>query len=339
MSKPETGGIAETTMGSVSHVAAALLLLFAFTQTPSFKSDPPHKCDSCDEWNKPREPFKVFGNTYFVGTDGLSSILIAGDAGLILLDGGLEQSAAVIDANIRKLGFKTQDITLIVNSHGHYDHAGGIAALQRASGAMVAASPSGAEALRRGENTTDDPQFGFGKAFNGFPPVKNVKVIKDGETLSVGNLSITATFTPGHTPGSTTWTWQSCQPTRPEAATARSRRSSPDGTRAEADEGKECMNIVYADSISAVSADGFRFTDSAERVNAFRRSISRLGELPCDIVISTHPSATNLDEKIKKRAVEKDGPDPFVDHGCKALAATAMKGLDARIAQEKQGKK
>jgi metallo-beta-lactamase class B len=290
-----------------------LVLLLSFAQAPQFLSDPPIKCDSCDEWNKPREPFKVFGNTYFVGTDGLSAILVAGDAGLILLDGGLEQSAAVIDANIRKLGFRTQDITLIVNSHGHYDHAGGIAALQRASGAMVAASPSGADALRRGENTTDDPQYGFGKAFNGFPPVKNVKVIKDSETLSVGNLSITANFTPGHTPGSTSWTWKSC-------------------------EGKECLNIVYADSISAISADGFRFTDSPERVNAFRRSISRLGELPCDIVISTHPSATNLDEKIKKRA-EKSSPDPFVDHGCKALAATAMKGLEARIAQEKQGKK
>jgi metallo-beta-lactamase class B len=298
----------------VNFVAAAFALFVALIQAPAFKSDPPHQCDNCDEWNKPREPFKVFGNTYFVGTDGLSAILIVGDAGLILLDGGLEQSAAVIDANIRKLGFKTQDIAVILNSHGHYDHAGGIAALQRASGAMVAASPSGADALRRGENTADDPQYGFGKAFNGFPPVKNVKVIKDSETLSVGNLSITANFTPGHTPGSTTWTWKSC-------------------------EGKECLNIVYADSISAVSADGFRFTDSPERVNAFRRSISRLGELPCDIVISTHPSATNLDEKIKKRAAEKTGPDPFVDHGCKALAATAMKGLDARIAQEKQGKK
>ncbi|HUQ86264.1 MAG TPA: metallo-beta-lactamase [Vicinamibacterales bacterium] len=320
----------------MSLVAAVLALFATFIQTPAFKSDPPHKCDNCDEWNKPREPFKVFGNTYFVGTDGLSAILIVGDAGLILLDGGLEQSAAVIDANIRKLGFKTQDITLIVNSHGHFDHAGGIAALQRASGAMVAASPSGADALRRGENTTDDPQYGFGKKFNGFPPVKNVRVIKDGEALSVGNLSITANFTPGHTPGSTTWTWKSCQPPRPEAATARSRRSSPDGARAEAGEGKECLNIVYADSISAAAADGFRFTDSTERINAFRRSISRVAELPCDIVISTHPSATNLDEKIKKRAAQPSGPDPFIDHGCKALAATAMKGLEARIAEEKK---
>lgn len=296
----------------MNNLAAVLLLVGLFAQTATFHSDPPHKCDSCDEWNKPREPFKLFGNTYYVGTDGLSAILIAGDAGLILLDGGLEQSAALIDANIRQLGFKTEDVKLIVNSHGHYDHAGGIAALQRASGATVAASPSGASALQRGENTPDDPQFGFGKAENGFPAVKNVKVIKDNEVLRVGNVAITANFTPGHTPGSTTWTWRSC-------------------------EGANCLNMVYADSISAVSAPGFKFTATPELVNAFRRSITRLAELPCDIVVSTHPSATNLDAKIKKRAELKGaGPDPFVDHGCKALAAGAMKGLEARIAEEKK---
>lgn len=296
----------------VSHFAVAIALLLTFFQAPAFRSDPPHKCESCDEWNKPREPFKLFGNAYFVGTDGLSSILIVGNAGHILLDGGLEQSAAVIDANIRKLGFKTEDVRLIVNSHGHYDHAGGIAALQRASGATVAASPSGASALQRGENTPDDPQFGFGKEFNGFPPVKNVKVIKDNEVLTVGNISITAIFTPGHTPGSTTWTWKSC-------------------------EGAKCLNLVYADSVSAISADGFKFTAKPDVVNLFRRGITRLSELPCDIVVSTHPSATNLDAKLRKRAELKGaGPDPFVDQGCKALAATAMKGLEARIAEEKK---
>jgi metallo-beta-lactamase class B len=253
-----------------------------------------------------------YGNTYFVGTDGLSAILITGDQGHILLDGALPQSAPLIDANIRTLGFKTQDVKLIVNSHGHYDHAGGIAALQRATGARVAASPSGASALQRGENTTDDPQYGFGRDANAFPPVENVDVIRDNENLTVGNVTITAIFTPGHTPGATSWTWKSC-------------------------EGLSCLNMVYADSISAVAAPGFKFTDKPELVAAFRRSITRLGELPCDIVISTHPSATNLDAKIKQRAARKPGdPDPFVDHGCQALAATAMKGLEARIAQEKK---
>ncbi|MFM8534607.1 MAG: subclass B3 metallo-beta-lactamase [Acidimicrobiia bacterium] len=296
----------------MSQFAAAFILLLAFLQTPTFKSDPPHKCDDCDAWNKPREPFKLFGNSYYVGTDGLSAILIAGDNGLILLDGGLEQSAAVIDANIRKLGFKTEDVKLIVNSHGHYDHAGGIAALQRASGATVAASPAGASALQRGENTPDDPQYGFGRAANAYPPVKNVKIIKDNEVLRVGNLAITAVFMPGHTPGSTTWTWRSC-------------------------EGKTCYDMVYADSVSAVVAPGFKYTAEPERVNLFRRSISRLAEMPCDIVVSTHPQATNLDGKLKKRAELKGaGPDPFVDHGCKALAANALKGLEARIAEEKK---
>jgi len=293
-------------------LAGLILVLIAAFQTPTFKSDPPHQCSSCDEWNKPREPFRIFGNSYYVGTDGLSAILITGDAGHILLDGGLEQSAALIDANIRMLGFKTEDVKLIVNSHGHYDHAGGIAALQRASGATVAASASGAEALQRGENTPDDPQFGFGKAANGFPAVRNVKVIKDGEVQRVGSLALTPNFTPGHTPGSTAWTWRSC-------------------------EGTTCYNMVYADSLTAVSADGFKFTAVPGRVEAFRRSISRVSELPCDIVVSTHPSATNLDAKIKKRAEMKGtGPDPFVDHGCKRLAAVAAKALEARIAEEKK---
>lgn len=293
-------------------IAGLIFLLLLTVQAPTFKWDPPHNCDDCAAWNKAREPFKIFGNTYFVGTDGLSSILVVSDAGLILLDGGLEESAPLIDANIRKLGFKTEDVKLIVNSHAHFDHAGGISALQRLTGATVAASARGAEALQRGENTTDDPQYAFGKQFNGYPPVKNVKIIRDGETLKVGNASITAVFTPGHTPGSTSWSWQTC-------------------------EAGKCLNFVYADSVSAVAAPGYKFTDHPEVIAGMRRGLARLTEVPCDIVVSTHPSATNLDAKIKKRAeLNGAGPDPFVDQGCKALAAGALKGLEARIAEEKE---
>jgi len=96
----------------------------------------------------------------------------------------------------RKLGFRTEDLRLIVNSHAHYDHAGGIAALQRASGAIVAASASGARAIESGGPTADDPQYAFGKDANGFPSAKGVQVVTDGETLSVGNLSVTAHLTP-----------------------------------------------------------------------------------------------------------------------------------------------
>ena len=162
-----------------------------------FRTDAPTKCAACEEWNAPHEPFRVFGNTYYVGVAGLSAVLIASDDGHILLDGGLPQSAPLIDANIRKLGFRTGDIRLIVNSHAHFDHAGGIAALQRASGARVAASESGARAIEEGTNPPDDPQFEPDSEVSRFPAAKDVKVVKDGETLRVGALAVTAHMTAG----------------------------------------------------------------------------------------------------------------------------------------------
>ena len=285
-----------------------LCVLGLYAQPSTFITDTPHTCGDCAAWNKAREPFKVYGNTYFVGTDGLSALLVTSDAGHVLLDAGLTQSAPLIDANIRKLGFKTADVKLIVVSHGHFDHAGGVHAMQRHTGATVAASESTAAALRRGENTTDDPQFGFGKEFNGFPPVTDVKVIRDREVLTAGTVAIKAHLIPGHSPGSTAYTWQSC-------------------------EGSRCLNMVYADSLTSPSAPGFKY---GQRLVEFRRSIEIVAALPCDIVLSPHPSFTQMDEKLRKRAVlSGKGPDPFIDAGgCRAYAADGMKRLEARIAQE-----
>ena len=295
----------------------AFIALLALTQAPpSIRPDPPHKCFDCDAWNRPVEPFRVFGNTYFVGVADLSAVLITSGGGSILLDGGLPQSAPLIDASIRKLGFKTEDIKLIVNSHAHYDHAGGIAALQRASGAAVAASAAGKRAIERGEPTPDDPQFAFGRAANGFPAVTNVRAVADGETLRVGELTVTAHLTPGHTPGATTWTWRSC-------------------------DGPTCRDIVYADSLNAVSDDEFRFTGGGGRpsiVDVFRKSIATVAALPCDIIISVHPSATNMAAKVKQRGASQ-AADPFVaPDGCRAYAAGAGTRLDARIAQEQKAR-
>jgi len=277
------------------------------------KADPPKKCDQCDAWNAPQEPFRVFGNTYYVGVAGLGSVLVASDKGLILLDGGLTQSAPLIDANIRKLGFRTEDVRLIVNSHAHFDHAGGIAALQRASGAEVAASPSGARAIEKGQPPPDDPQHGFGPG-GYFPAAKKVRVVADGETLRVGDLAITAHLTPGHTPGSTTWTWRSCEGTR-------------------------CLDLVYADSLNPVVAPGFRFTGDAVHPSiegSFRRSIETVAGLPCDIMLAVHPGYSGMEEKLRRRK-EQPGSEPFVDPGaCRAYAAEATKRLDQRVADEKK---
>lgn len=300
-------------------VALIAGLTAVLLQSPkSFAADPPKECPSCAEWNRPLAPFRIFGNTYYVGVGGLSSLLVTSDAGHILLDGGLPQSAPLIDANIRALGFRTEDVRLILASHEHYDHVGGIAALQRASGATVAHSAPGARALERGEPNPDDPQYALGREANSYPAVPDVRVVADRETLRVGPLAVTAHRTPGHTPGSTTWTWRSCDPGP--------RRS---GAKAEGD---RCLDIVYADSLNAVSADDFRFSADPVRVAAFRESIARVAALPCDIVIAVHPGFTDLEDKLARRQ-SKPANDPFIDpQGCRSYAASASKALEARLA-------
>ncbi|HEY7189700.1 MAG TPA: MBL fold metallo-hydrolase, partial [Vicinamibacterales bacterium] len=169
-------------------IGASLVLLLAPAGAQSvrhsFESDSAITCDACAGWNAAIEPFKIFGNTYYVGTAGLSSVLVTSDRGHILLDGALPQSAALIDRNIRRLGFRTEDIKLIVSSHAHFDHAGGIHALQRASGATVAASAAGANALTRGDNPPDDPQYAPGQGTR-FPRVRRVRIVTDAETLRI----------------------------------------------------------------------------------------------------------------------------------------------------------
>jgi metallo-beta-lactamase class B len=295
-------------------ILLSLAAPLAAAASPAFKADAPKECDSCAEWNAPQEPFRVFGNTYYVGVTGLGAVLIASDRGLILLDGGLPQSAPLIDANIRKLGFRTEDVRLIVNSHAHFDHAGGIAALQRASGATVAASAWGARAIENGFPPSDDPQYAAGTATASFPAVKHVRVVADGETLRVGPLAITARLTPGHTPGGTTWTWRSC-------------------------EGARCLRIVYADSLNAVSMPGFRFSGDGRRPSieaAFRRSIGTVAGLPCDILLAVHPSFMGMADKLR-RWRESPGGEPFVDPGaCRSYASEAERRLDQRIAEEQK---
>lgn len=291
---------------------AVLALLPNAQRSSTLRPDPPHECEACAEWNLPRKPFRVFGNTYYVGTAGLGAILLTSDAGHVLLDGGLPQSAPLIDRGVRQLGFRPEEVRLIVNSHAHYDHAGGLAALQRLSGAEVAASATGARAIERGEPTPDDPQFGFGRAANSFPSVAKVRAVADGETLRVGGLAVTAHLTPGHTPGSTTWTWRSC-------------------------EGARCVDVVYADSLNPVSAPGFRFTEDARtpsRVETFRRTIATVDRLPCEILLTVHPGFSGFDEKLARRARQAE-PNPFIDaQACHAYAADAARRLDQRIVGE-----
>ncbi len=263
-------------------------------------------CSSCAEWNKPQAPFRIFGNTYYVGTHGLSSVLITSPGGHVLIDGDLPESVPLIAQNIQSLGFHLKDVKLIVNSHVHLDHAGGIGELQRRTGARVVASDWSAGVLRKGGVAKDDPQFGIIRAT---AAVKNVSVFRDGEAIHVGDIAITPHLTPGHTPGGTTWTWKSC-------------------------DGSECRDLVYADSISPVSADGYRFNDHPKTMEDFAKSFAFFENVPCDVLITAHPDASDLWERLASR--EKGAkPDPMVDAGaCRAYAANGRERLRQRLATE-----
>jgi metallo-beta-lactamase class B len=290
----------------------ALVAVFLLATLPAVAQNDiaPTKCDSCAAWNAPQKPFRIYGNTYYVGMAGLSAILITSDSGLVLIDGDLAESAPEIAQHIRALGFRPQDIKFILNSHAHYDHAGGLAWLQRASGARVAASAWSARLLRQGNDLPDDPQFGG--ALYPIAAVPAVDTISDGQTVTVGDLALTAHFTPGHTPGGTSWTWLSCENGR-------------------------CLHIVYGDSLTTVSADSYRFTDHPEMLAGFEKSFATLAALPCDILLTPHPGISHIFERLKAR----DGGDPngfFNPDACRALAASSRADLEKRITQEKTGK-
>ena len=263
-----------------------------------------------DAWNAPQEPVRVFGNVYYVGPRGVSAVLVTSGEGHVLIDGGLPESVPRIMSSIRALGFRPEDVRLILNSHVHFDHAGGIGELQRLTGARVAATAASARVLQSGRSGPDDPQFGV------VPPIEpaaNVQVIADGETLRVGPLSLTAHATGGHTPGGTSWTWRSCH------------------------EGR-CLDFVYADSLNAISADGFRFTASAAYPSAladFERGFERLSSVPCDVLLTPHAEASDLWDRLARRDGE-GSVDALVDRtACRRYVDAARERLRTRLESEK----
>ena len=189
---------------SLARAASSLLLLLAAcTQAVAQDAGVLLRLSAASlGWEEPAEPLRVAGPIHFVGTRGLASWLIVTPAGHILLNTGMPSSGPMIEASIRKLGFRPEDIRLLLVGHAHVDHAGGHAYMKRISGAEVAAMAQEAPLLESGGRT--DFQYGAVAAF-GFEPVKVERVLRDGETLTLGDVTLTARHTPGHTQGSTTW--------------------------------------------------------------------------------------------------------------------------------------
>lgn len=257
-------------------------------------------CGDSTDWDKPAPPVRIHGNTYLVGTCGISAILVTGEEGHVLIDGGTEKGADLIAANIRNLGFKLRDVRFLLTSHEHFDHVGGIARLQKLTGATLVTSAPAERVLNSGVPGADDPQAGMHKPF---PAASVGRVVGNGSEVRLHDLKLVATTTPGHTPGALTWSWESC-------------------------DGGVCRTMVYADSLSPISRDDYRFSDHAEYLAAYRESLAKVAAMRCEILLTPHPSASAMKERMTGEQKLFD-PD-----GCKAYAASLSKRLDERLAKE-----
>jgi metallo-beta-lactamase class B len=233
--------------------------------------------------NRPVEPYHIMGNVYYVGASDVTSYLITTPEGHILLDGGFVETVPIIEANIKKLGFKLADVKILLSSHAHFDHAGGLAELKAVTGAKFAAMDREAPLLARGGKG----DFLFGDRYP-FPPIRADRILHDGDTVTLGGTTLTAHLTPGHTMGNTAWTMK-------------------------AKEGDRVYDVVFAPSATVL--EGVKLTNNAkypEIAEDYAKTFRVLKSLPCDVFLGSHASFYDglaKADRLRKGAKE----NPFVD--------------------------
>ncbi|PXA84104.1 subclass B3 metallo-beta-lactamase [Nostoc sp. 3335mG] len=286
-------------------------ILLAATAPAPHADDPllrPIEPEHTKDWLTPQPPAQIYGNTYLVGFGGLNVGLIKTKTGLILIDGALPQAVHDVEANIRRLGFDPREVKWILSTEPHFDHASGIAALERDTGATAIASEPAAIVLRQGHSNADDPQMAW---LDPYPPVARARTIRDGGTITLGGVTVTAHATPGHTPGSMSWTWQSC-------------------------ERKRCLSMVFGSSLTALTAGDYRYSapTNADALANFRKTFTTVRALPCDILLTSHPAPSGGDVKFAQLQNQRN-PNPFVDpNACRTYADKSEQALDDLLAKE-----
>lgn len=271
------------------------LVSFADAAEPLLPASPPDETPV--PWRQPVAPFRISEHTWYIGTAGLSALLVKTPEGAVLIDGGLPQAADLLLERMRSLGVAPGELKWILHSHAHADHAGPIAAVQRATGARVVSNAESAALLARGGS--DDLHFGDGLAY---PPVHADRLVQDGETVELGGIAFTAHFTPGHTPGSLSWTW-------------RDRR-----------EGRD-QRIAYVDSLSA---PGYRLAGNPRYphiVDDYRRSFDAVRALACDVLVTPHPDASGWDPAATAAPLKAATT-------CRDYADRAARNLDEQLQAE-----
>lgn len=271
------------------------------TQPTQAKSVEAAPCKDESDWNEPTAPRHIFGNTWYVGSCGITAILIASPEGHILIDGATAEAADGVARSIEASGHRLRDVRIILNTHEHFDHAGGIARLQQLSGAQVLSRAVALPVLRSGLSTRNDPQHQELKAF---PAVPDARLIDDDAIVRVGSLAVQVHATPGHAPGSTSFSWRSCA-------------------------GTDCRQIAYVDSVSALADGEYLYRDHADYRAAFKSGMQAIAGIdPCDILLTPHPSVSDLWPRLR-------GEQPMSSAGaCRALADTGLQNLQKRLDRE-----
>lgn len=233
------------------------------------------------EWTKPAAPYRIVGNVWFVGTEGIASYLISGSQGHIVIDGGMPEGAPLVEANIRKLGFKVEDVKILLNTHAHIDHAGGLAQLKADTKAKLYAAKGDEEGLEKGVHVGDSDYGGAS-----FPPVKVDRTVKDLQTVKLGEITITTHITPGHTRGCTTWTLPVVERDRP-------------------------LNVTFYCSTSVAGNVLFGNRAYPQILADYQASFAKLRAIPTDVFLPNHPEFADLAGKRQRQM--RGEPTPFVD--------------------------
>lgn len=286
---------------------AVLVALASFTATQSSQPKPAAPQLDTSGWDKYEAPFRLAGPIYYVGTQELAAFLVSSPQGHILIDGGTPRGAAVIEKSIREIGFKPEDIRILLTTQAHFDHVGTHAHFKKLSGAMMQAM-TGDEALLR-DGGKSDYLFG-GSPENSFPRVPVDRVLKDGDIVTIGGTRITARHTPGHTPGSATYEMT-------------------------VNEGGRDYKVVFAASTTVNPGTRLVKNPSYPTILAdFRKAFQVLESLQPDIFVSGHASFFNL--KAKRAKMTPDNPAAaFVDpQGYRTLLAEKKKAFEALVAKE-----
>jgi metallo-beta-lactamase class B len=256
--------------------------------------------DDNSNWVKPIKPYRVVGNIYYVGSEGLSAWLITSSEGHVLLDSGPSADGAkLIERSIQQLGFQLADVKILINTHAHFDHAGGLAQLKADTGAKVWASRLDEPALEQGHHIGDNS--------NGptpFPAVKVDKSFGDGQKLKLGETALVAHLTPGHTLGCTTWTMAVVEKSRP-------------------------LNVTFPCSLSVAGNVLVGNKGHRSIVADYRSSFVKMRAIPTDVMLPSHEEQGDL--LAKRQKLLRGDPNAFIDP---TELARFVDGYETRFNQE-----